>query len=925
LATNERQLSGPPEVFEEKWHALEPEAALEALGSNPEQGLTGSEAKSRITLHGLNELAEAKRASSWKLLLAQFKETLILILIAAAIISIAVGEALDSAVILAIVLASAGLGFYQEYRAEQSLALLKKLAAPAATIVRDGQTIVVPAREVVPGDLILLDPGDKVPADARIIEAMNLQVDEAVLTGESAPASKSTKALEAVAPLPDRNNIAFSGTIVTYGRGKAVVFATGMGTEFGKIARLIETDEQEQTPLEKRMDELGKWMVKVLLVTVTLVSLLGVLHGRALLDMFLWGVSLAVAAVPEALPAVVTGALAIGVYRMARMNSIVRHLPATETLGSTTVICTDKTGTLTKGEMTVKKIYAQGSIFEVGGVGYEPQGEFKPPLPQASNGQVRLACLCGALCNDSNLANQSGAWKIIGDPTEGALLVAAAKAAIDVDAARVDYPRVAEVPFTSERKMMTTVHKTKAGQYLVASKGAPEIILEKCNKVTHSPSSVALDQDSRQQILRTNNSFAADGFRVISVAYKFLETLPDEVDERIERDMTFLGLMAMIDPPRQEAAEAVKLCEKAGIRVVMITGDHKLTATWVAKELKILKEGDLALTGAELDKMGEEEFGSIAEKVKVYSRTSPEHKSRIVEALKKRGNVVAMTGDGINDAPALKKADIGVAMGITGTDVTKEAADMILTDDNFASIVSAVYEGRGIYENIRKYLTYLLSANIGEILIMAAAGLLALPLPLLAKHLLFVNLATDGLPALALGTDPPEPLLMEKPPRNPMENILATVHGWLAGIATLLLVVAGAAFAYGLFSYGWTFAHPIVFAELKARSMVFATIVLFEIFFAFSCRSFDRTFFAVGPLGNKSLVAIVLGQAVIMPLIFQVPVLASIFSVTALDPVEWLIVIALSSSGFVASELSKVLRNWLAREPSQPSVVQNSH
>ncbi len=526
--------------------------------------------------------------------------------------------------------------------------------------------------------------------------------------------------------------------------------------------------------------------------------------------MFLWGVSLAVAAVPEALPAVVTGALAIGVYRMAHMNSIIRHLPATETLGSTTVICTDKTGTLTKGEMTVKKVYAQGNAYEVAGVGYEPRGDFKPALGQASEDPVRFVCLCGALCNDASLAKQNGAWKIIGDPTEGALVVAAAKAGIDVEAARIESSRVAEVPFTSERRMMTTANKTNQGKYLVTSKGATEVILEKCNKVAHSPSSLVLDQASRQKILQANNVFAADGFHVLSVAYKFLETLPEVVDEKIERDMTFLGLMAMIDPPREEAAEAVKLCEKAGIRVVMITGDHKLTATWVAKQLKILKEGDLTLTGAELDKMSEEEFVSIVENVRTYSRTSPEHKTRIIEALKKRGNVVAMTGDGINDAPALKKADIGVAMGITGTDVTKEASDMILTDDNFASIVSAVYEGRGIYENIRKYLTYLLSANIGEILIMAAAGLLALPLPLLAKHLLFVNLATDGLPALALGTDPPEPLLMERPPRNPKESIFATVHGWLAGIAILLLVVAGVAFAYGLFSYGWTFAHPAV-------------------------------------------------------------------------------------------------------------------
>lgn len=886
---------------------MDPGTVLTSLNSDPMHGLSDNEIKTRLNVFGPNEIQEAKKASPWRLLLSQFKETLVLILIVAAVISAAIGEAIDSAVILAIVFASAGVGFYQEYRAEQSLALLKRLAAPTATVLRDDRTAVVPARELVPGDIVLLDAGDKVPADGRIIDGMNLQIDESTLTGESAPVSKLANTLQVDVPLPDRSNIVFSGTVVTYGRGKTVVIATGMGTEFGKIARLIETDQEEQTPLEKRMDELGKWMIKVLLVTVTLVTLLGILHGRALLDMFLWGVSLAVAAVPEALPAVVTGALAVGVYRMARRNSIIRHLPATETLGSTTVICSDKTGTLTKGEMTVKKIFVEGNVFEVGGVGYDPHGEFKSPLLQTDD-SIRFACLCAALCNDSVLTEQNGAWKVVGDPTEGALIVAAAKTGVNMEVARNDSPRVAEIPFTSERKMMTTVHKTKDGRYLIASKGAPEIILEKCAKHGPPTSTLVLDRESRERALRINDSFAADGFRVIAVAYKSLETIPQDVGEQIEREMSFLGLMAMIDPPREEAVEAVKQCARAGIRVVMITGDHKLTATWVAKELRILREGDLVLTGAELDKISDEEFSSIVEKITVYPRTSPEHKTRIVEAFKRKGNVVAMTGDGINDAPALKKSDIGVAMGITGTDVTKEAADLILADDNFATIVAAVFEGRGIFENIRKYLTYLLSANIGEILLMAAAGLLALPLPLLAKHLLFVNLATDGLPALALGIDPPDPIVMEKPPRNPKESVFATVHGWLAGVAILLLVVSGAAFAYGLLSYGWTFSNPVEFAQLKARSMVFATIVLFEVFFALSCRSFDRTFSTIGPLGNRPLVAIVLGEAAMMPFIFQVPTLARIFSVTSLTPLEWLIVIILALSGFAASELSKVVR-----------------
>ena len=896
-----------PNLSEQKWHALEPATVFASLNTDPTQGLTTAEAENRLNVYGPNQIHEGRRASSWKMILTQFKETLILILIAAAIISIAVGEGIDAAVILTIVFASAGLGFYQERRAEQSLALLRKMAAPTATVVRDSERKIVSTGTLVPGDILILNSGDKISADSRIIEGVNLQIDEAVLTGESIPVNKSVEVLDAGSPLPERTNIAFSGTIVTYGRGKAVAYATGMETEFGKIARLIDTGKPGQTPLEKRMDELGNWMIKILLVTVSLVTILGILHGRPIFDMFLWGVSLAVAAVPEALPAVVTGALAVGVYRMAHRNAIVRHLPATETLGSTTVICTDKTGTLTKGEMTVKKIYARREVFEVSGVGYDPLGDIAPPIADADDDVVRFTCLCGSLCNDAELTKQSGSWKVIGDPTEGAMLVAAAKAGIDIETIRNKSPRVAEIPFTAERKMMTTVHRVAHDQCLVISKGAPESVLESCANVRGSSNSI-LDSNSREELLRKNDDFAANGFRVLGISYKEMKTLPEPVDERIESRMTFLGLMAMIDPPREECKKAVKICENAGIRVVMITGDHSLTARWVARELGILKENNVTLTGAELDKLGEREFAAVVDAVAVYSRTSPEHKTRIVEALKAKGNVVAMTGDGINDAPALKKSDIGVAMGVTGTDVTKEASDMILADDNFATIVAAVYEGRGIFENIRKYLTYLLSANIGEILIMAAAGLLALPLPLLAKHLLFVNLATDGLPALALGTDPPDPNLMEKAPRNPKESIFATVHAWLAGIAILLLVAAAAAFAYGLFAYGWTFANPVPLAEIKARSMVFATMVLFEIFFAFSCRSFDRNFFSMGPLGNKSLVVIVVGQAFLMPFIFQVSALANIFSVTALNGVEWLIVLVLSSLGFIASELAKLLR-----------------
>jgi Ca2+-transporting ATPase len=878
---------------------------LAALQSS-RAGLTDIEAQRRLSIHGPNEIEEMKTAPAWRLFLAQFKETLILMLVAAAAISFFIGEATDSAVILAIVLASAGLGFYQEFRAEKSLELLRRIAAPTATVLRNGQEKEVSTRELVPGDLLILHTGDKVSADSRIIEAFNLQIDEAAFTGESVPVSKFPESLPEQTPLQERTNTAFSGTLVTSGRGKSVVLATGMRTEFGKIAYSIESAEQTRTPLEKRMDELGNWMIKVLLATVGVIALLGVLRGHGLVEMFLWGVSLAVAAVPEALPAVVTGALSIGVYRMARRNAIIRHLPATETLGSTTVICTDKTGTLTKGEMTVKKLYAQGNIYEVTGVGYEPKGDFIPSLTKRDSEIVSLACTCGVLCNDAELNRQSESWRIAGDPTEGALIAVAAKLGIDGKAVRYESPRVAEIQFTPERKMMTTIHKIRGHQYLLASKGAPEIILERCSKLWSLSAGPVEDKDFRQ-VIQANDSLASEGFRVLAISCKLLNELPEKIDHRIEFGMTFLGLMAMIDPPREEATKAVRLCEEAGIRVVMVTGDHELTAQWVAKQLEILKQGDSVLTGSEFERLSDEEFLAIVEKVSVYSRLSPEHKTRIVQALRKRAQVVAMTGDGINDAPALKRADIGVAMGITGTDVTKEASDIILTDDNFATIVAAVYEGRGILENIRKYLTYLISANIGEILTMALAGLVALPLPLLAKQLLFVNLATDGLPALALGTDPPDSLTMHRPPRNPKEGIFESVHGWLAGVALLLLICATCAFGYGLIAYGWTFARPAVFAELKARSMVFATIVFFEIFFAFSCRSFDRTFFA-DPLGNKPLVLVVLAQASAMPFIFQIPLLANLFSVTALQPSEWATVAALGSMGFIASELAKVVR-----------------
>ena len=891
------------------WYALREEEALRTLSSN-RGGLNQGEATRRLEKYGPNVLMEEEKTTPFKIFLGQFKNFLILILIAAVVVSAAIGEVFDAGVIFAIVVACAVLGFVQEYRSEKAIQALKKMAAPTAKVLRDEKEEEIPATEIVPGDIILLATGDRVPADARIIEAANVTTDESSLTGESVPVQKTTEPIQqGELAVGDRANMVFSATVVTYGRGTGVVTATGMGTEFGRIAGMIQEVEEKKTPLEERLDHIGKWLGILCLAVVAVVFLLEVfLRGAGLLEMFIWSVSLAVAAVPEALPAVVTGSLAIGVQRMARNNAIVRRLPAVETLGCTTVICSDKTGTLTKNEMTVRKIYANGSVTEVTGVGFEPRGEFlRDGNPSDPKGETDLELLLKAiaLCNDSKLVRSNEGWSIRGDPTEGALLVVAQKGRIDVEQLRATHSRIGEIPFDSERKRMTVICRGEGKESIAWVKGAPEAILSQSTHIVRDGRVEALSGEEKKAILAVNEGFASEALRVLGGAYRDLrEPIEGYTAGNVEKDLIFLGLMGMIDPPRGEVKDAMASCTAAGIRPVMITGDHKLTAMAVARELgqvegeSLKGEKTVALSGVELDRLSDEEFEKLVEEIVVYARVSPEHKLRIVNAWQKKGEVVAMTGDGVNDAPALKQADIGVAMGITGTDVTKEASDMTLTDDNFATIVRAIEEGRGIYNNIKKYLVFLLSCNVGEILILGLTGLLGLPLPLIALQILWVNLTSDGLPALALGVDPPDPDLMERPPRDPKEGVFTKKVQWYIGGLALNIFVG----LFPLFYWYWKSE-----GVAKAQTMVFVTIILFEMFNAFNCRSDRYSIFKLGWFSNKWLVWAVLASIALMVLVLYVPYLARLFHTVPLEFTDWIVALGISCSALIFVELYKLI------------------
>ncbi len=891
------------------WHTRGTAEIAEELNVDLSVGLSGDEAARRLTEHGPNEITAASRISAWSILIEQFKNVLVLILLIATVLSALLGHGVEAIVIAVIVLFAVLLGFVQEYRAERAIEALRQLAAPMATVLRNGEEQTVPARDLAPGDVILLHAGDKIPADARVIESVNLQVEEAALTGESMPVEKHAAPLAGNdLAVGDRKNMVYSGTAATYGRGRAIVVSTGMRTEFGKIAQLLQTVETGKTPLQQNLDRVGHSLARAAFMVVLIIVALGLVRGQPFLEMLIFGIALAVAVVPEALPAVVTISLAIGVQRMVKRHALIRRLPAVETLGSVSVICSDKTGTLTRDEMTARKVYVAGQIWDVSGAGYEPRGEFSLNGQAAAPSQPLMALLrAAALASDARLVNQSengepgaiGEWRVKGDPTEGALIVAAAKAGLDKPELDRQYPRVNEIPFTSETKRMTTLHRAPSGA-MACSKGAPEVILDSCARQLRESGVVPLDAAGKEAILNVARQMAGAALRVLAVAGKDDATL-----ETAEREMTFLGLVGMIDPPRLEAKEAIRTCEEAGIKPVMITGDHPVTAQAVARELGLLKRGRV-VTGSQLEAMSDAEFEREVEHIEVYARVSPAHKLRVVTALQGKGHLVAMTGDGVNDAPALKKADIGIAMGITGTDVTKEAADMTLTDDNFASIVAAVEEGRGVFGNIKKYLMYLLSSNIGEIGLMAGASLLGLPLPLTAVQILYINLATDGLPALALSVDPPEPDLMRRPPRNPRTGIftrpvvtLMTIGGLWSTLVNLSLFVWAS-------NSGRTVA--------QAMTMTFVSLVLIQFFKAFNYRS-DRHSVLRRPFANKWLNLAIVWELILLSLIVYVPFLQEPFSTFSLPVEDWLIVVAAAFTVVPALEIAKwmVRRGWFGK------------
>lgn len=891
---------------EESWHALDANEALTSLNTS-KTGLNSTEAADRLKKYGYNQLVAAKKTSPVKIFIAQFKSILIIILIAAALISFATGHQFDAAIILIIVVLSSVLGFVQEFRAEKALEALTRMLVPTATVIRDGREVQVPAKEIVPGDILVLKEGDKVAADARLVEANNLHVNEAPLTGESIPVEKGIAKVAKEAAILDKTNMVFSGTEVTCGKAKALVVMIGMNTEFGKIARQVAAVEKKETPLERRTKEIGKWLGAASLAVSITVIILGVARGLPLLDMFLFGIALAVAAVPEALPAIVTGSLAIGMYKMAKRNALVRKMPAVETLGSTTVICSDKTGTLTKGEMTVRKVYAAGDTVDVTGVGYSPEGKFEAKTKVLQSDCFDLLMKGAVLCNDADIVLDGNKWVVKGDPTEGALVVATLKAGIQKEQVRNSYPRIDEFPFSSDRKRMTTIHSQQLqadGKNLLFMKGAPEIILRYCSQMCSKNGIEGLTEQKRRRILDVNEEMAGGGLRVLGIAYKEMPANSTSYkEETAESELVFLGLIGMMDPPRKEVMEAVKLCRQIKIKPVMITGDHKLTALAVAKELGIYQEGDEVLTGEDLERLSQEDFEEKVRNVSVYARVSPLHKLKIVEAWKKKGEIVAMTGDGVNDAPALKKSDIGIAMGITGTEVTKESADLVLADDNFATIVNAVEMGRWTYDNIKKYLTYLLQANLVEIIILSFAVLAGFPLPLVPVQILYINLATDGLPAIALGLSPPEPDVMKRPPRNPKETIFTKdVKVFLLRailIETPLLI--------------WVFTSSLPLGEEIARTRLFLVLVFFELVLALSCRSLKYNITKARP--HKLLVGTILWEIGLIALILNVPFLRDSFGLAPIGMYEVLLIAGLSALVLFTIELTKWLLHYRDNKP----------
>ncbi|MBD3318292.1 calcium-translocating P-type ATPase, SERCA-type [Candidatus Woesearchaeota archaeon] len=873
--------------MEKEWYQLPLEKVFDKVASSKE-GLSQSQAKERLQKFGKNALEREKKISPFVIFLHQFTSPLVWILLAAMGISLFLQEFIDFYVITIVVIANALFGFWQEYKAEESIEALRKMVSPKAIVIRDGRRREIPAEEVVKGDIIVLETGNIVPADARLIDAVNVQTQEAALTGESVPVKKDVKRIADRLSIGDQKNMVFSGTTVTAGHGKAVVTSTGMRTEIGKIATMLKKTKSEPTPIQKDLKKLAYQLTAAVVLIAMVMIGVDVLLGKNLLEVFEKAVALAVAAIPEGLPAVVTIAFALGVQRMAKKKALMRKLPSVETLGACTVICTDKTGTLTHNEMTVKKLYVDGQVVQVTGSGYEPKGDFSK-----ETSSLDTLLRAGVLNNNAQLDVEQGRHSIVGDPTEGALLVSAAKSGIDLDKVRSDNTRVDEIDFSSERKCMTTIHSTFEGKKTAYTKGAPEVVLGFCTHMLVDGKVRRLTKEDRDHILETNDEFTSQALRVLGFCYKEFK---DELShDDIEKSMIFIGLQGMIDPPREEVKKAIKTCNAAGIKVVMITGDHLGTAKAIGKQIGL--EGR-AIEGVELESIN---LSRDVEKISIYARVNPEDKLHIVDALRKNRHIVAMTGDGANDAPALKKADLGIAMGITGTDVSRQASDMILADDNFATIVRAVEEGRVIYDNIKKFVIYLLSSNVGEILTIFVATLLGLIDPLTARQILWINLATDLLPATSLSVDPKEPGVMERKPRDIDEKI---VNKSRAGLMLFigLLMMAGT-----LFVFEWY--EPEV-NKTYAQTMAFTTLVLFQLFNVLNQRSETKSIFTVGLWSNKWLIGAVLLSFGLQIASVHLGIFNTLFETIPLSFMDWMIAAAVASSVLIFGEIVKLFRKY---------------
>ncbi|NOU78332.1 calcium-translocating P-type ATPase, SERCA-type [Paenibacillus sp. LMG 31459] len=899
---------------QKSWHRLGAEELQEMFSVHPGAGLSAEAAAERRKESGYNELSEGKKVSPVTLMLNQFKDFMVLVLMGATLVSGLLGEYLDAITIIAIILLNGVLGFVQEFRAERSLRALKQLSAPSAKVLRGGKQELIAAKMLVPGDIVLLESGDRIPADVRWLQCSALYAEESALTGESLPVSKHAEAIHAEEiPLGDQKNIGFMGTMVTRGTGRAVVIRTGMNTEMGKIADLIQNTETQETPLQHRLEQLGKILIYVSLGLTIVVVLAGILHGQPAPAMFLAGVSLAVAAIPEGLPAIVTIALALGVQRMIKRKAIVRKLPSVETLGCASVICSDKTGTLTQNKMTVTRVWNGGRSLEVTGEGYSPAGHVLhkgKPVDLKNDQSLRRMLQVGALCSNAEIfetiadtrgkkkgkgaeaekvADTQSVWELKGDPTEGALVTLSAKMGLTAQTLAVTYTRETEFPFDSERKLMSVIVSHPGGR-MICTKGAPDVLLNCCSYMLWEGGVVPCTPTLRQKVLEANEEMAGGALRVLGMAYREMRT--GEVagsEKEAECQLVFVGLAGMIDPPRREVRDAIQVTRRAGIKTVMITGDHGTTAEAIAHQLGILQRGGTVLTGSQLTRMDDDALDKVSDNVYVYARVSPEHKLRIIKSLQRQGHVVAMTGDGVNDAPAIKAADIGISMGITGTDVTKEASSLILGDDNFSTIVAAIEEGRNIYENIRKFIRYLLASNVGEILTMFFAMMLGLPLPLVPIQILWVNLVTDGLPAMALGVDQPEKDLMEHKPRGAKENIFARRLGWKIVSRGLLIGLCTLAAFWLTLRIAPDNAQQLV----RAQSVAFATLVMAQLIHVFDCRS-SRSVFHRNPFQNKALVLAVLSSVILMLAVMYLPFLQPVFKTVPLSFREWCLVLVMA-------------------------------